>query len=61
MRLKMSPATNANVFSGLKEMRPEQNGRFMVDDIFKCTFLNENCNIFIQNFIGIYSQRYNKQ
>ena len=28
-------------------MRPRQNGRYFVDDIFQCIFLNENIGIFI--------------
>ena len=28
--------------SGINTLRPRQNGRHFADDIFKCTFLNEN-------------------
>ena len=42
------------LFSSLSQSRPEQNGRHLADDIYKCIFLNEHhCLLMSMNFLSV--------
>ena len=38
----------ASLASAFNSLRPRQNGRYFLDNIFKCIFLNENVSIVIK-------------